>query len=109
MFVANAFISPFKTQTMHIKSLYTQQHCYVSQQTLYPGGIRTQGLTFYIDFQLQHFPVPEFGWFDTMFNARLMLGAVPNATADPSAFPFHGSLSCLQVHDSISAIFGSNQ
>jgi hypothetical protein len=27
-FVANAFISPFNTQTMHIKSCYTQQHCY---------------------------------------------------------------------------------
>jgi hypothetical protein len=35
-FVANAFISPFKTQTMHIKSFYTQQHCYVSLKTLYP-------------------------------------------------------------------------
>jgi hypothetical protein len=35
------FISPFKTQTMHIKSSYTQQHCYVSLKILYPGGIRT--------------------------------------------------------------------
>jgi hypothetical protein len=42
--VANAFISPFNTQTMHIKSFYTQQHCYVSLKTLYPGGIRTPGL-----------------------------------------------------------------
>jgi hypothetical protein len=29
-FAANAFISPFNTQTIHIKSFYTQQHCYVS-------------------------------------------------------------------------------
>jgi hypothetical protein len=29
IFVANAFISSYNTQTMHIKSLYTQQHCYV--------------------------------------------------------------------------------
>jgi hypothetical protein len=36
--VANAFISPFNTQTMHIKSFYTQQHCYVSLKTLYLGG-----------------------------------------------------------------------
>jgi hypothetical protein len=40
--VANAFISPFNTQTMHIKSFYTQQHCYVSLKTLYPVGIRTR-------------------------------------------------------------------
>jgi hypothetical protein len=40
--VANAFISPFKTQTMHIKSYYTHQHCYVSLKTLYTGGIRTR-------------------------------------------------------------------
>jgi hypothetical protein len=37
-FVANAFI--------HIKSLYTQQHCYVSLKTLYPGGIRTRVFSF---------------------------------------------------------------
>jgi hypothetical protein len=30
------------TQTMHIKSFYAQQHCYVSLKTLYPGGIRTR-------------------------------------------------------------------
>jgi hypothetical protein len=40
--VANALISPFHTRTMHIKSFYTQQHCYVSLKTLYPGGIRTR-------------------------------------------------------------------
>jgi hypothetical protein len=34
----------FNTQTMHIKSFYTQQHCYVSLKTLCPGGIRTTGL-----------------------------------------------------------------
>jgi hypothetical protein len=28
-FVANAFISPFNTQTIHVKPVYTQQHCYV--------------------------------------------------------------------------------
>jgi hypothetical protein len=39
IFVANAFISPFNTQTMHIKSFHTQQHRYVSLKTLYPGGI----------------------------------------------------------------------
>jgi hypothetical protein len=38
LFVANAFISHFNKQTMHIKSFYTQQHCYVSLKTLYPGG-----------------------------------------------------------------------
>jgi hypothetical protein len=30
--VANAFISPFNTQTMHVKSFYAQHHCYVSPQ-----------------------------------------------------------------------------
>jgi hypothetical protein len=44
--VANAFISPFNTQTMQIKSFYTQQHCYVSLKTLYPGGIRTRVFLF---------------------------------------------------------------
>jgi hypothetical protein len=39
VFVANAFIAPFNTLIMHIKSFYTQQHCYVSLKTLYPGGI----------------------------------------------------------------------
>jgi hypothetical protein len=28
--VANAFISPFSTQTMHIESFDTQHHCYFS-------------------------------------------------------------------------------
>jgi hypothetical protein len=46
IFVANAFISPFHTQTMHIKSFYTQQHCYVSVKPLYPGGIRTRVFLF---------------------------------------------------------------
>jgi hypothetical protein len=41
-FVANAFISPFNSQKMHIKSFCTQQHCYVSLKTLCPGGIRTR-------------------------------------------------------------------
>jgi hypothetical protein len=44
-FVANAFIS-FNTQTMHIKSFFTQQHCYVSLKTLYPGGIPTWVFSF---------------------------------------------------------------
>jgi hypothetical protein len=44
--VANAFISPFNTQAMHIESFYTQQHCYVSIKTLYPGGIRTRDFSF---------------------------------------------------------------
>jgi hypothetical protein len=46
IFVANAFISTFNTQTMHIKSFWTQQHCYVSLKTLYPGGIRTRVFSF---------------------------------------------------------------
>jgi hypothetical protein len=45
LIMANAFIS-FNTQTMHIKSLYTQLHCYVSLKTLYPGGIRTRVFPF---------------------------------------------------------------
>jgi hypothetical protein len=37
----------FNTQTMHIKSFYTQQHCYVSlQKNLYPGGIQTRVFLF---------------------------------------------------------------
>jgi hypothetical protein len=40
------FISPFNTQTMHIKSFYTQQHWCVSLKTSYPGGIRTQVFSF---------------------------------------------------------------
>jgi hypothetical protein len=34
IFAADAFISPFNTQTMHIKSFYTQRHCYVPLKTL---------------------------------------------------------------------------
>jgi hypothetical protein len=33
-FVANAFISPFNTQTMHIKCFYTQQKCYAFPKNL---------------------------------------------------------------------------
>jgi hypothetical protein len=36
----------FNTQAMHIKSFYTQQHCYVSLKTLHPGGIRTRVFLF---------------------------------------------------------------
>jgi hypothetical protein len=44
-FVANAFISPINTQTMHIKSFYTQQHCYVSpQKNLTPWWDSNMGL-----------------------------------------------------------------
>jgi hypothetical protein len=39
-------ISPFNTQTMHIKSFYKQQYCYVSLKTLYPGGIQTRVFSF---------------------------------------------------------------
>jgi hypothetical protein len=46
IFVADALISPFNTQTTHIKSFYTQQHGYVSLITLYPGGIRTRVFLF---------------------------------------------------------------
>jgi hypothetical protein len=45
-FVATAFISPCNTQTMPIKSFYTQQHCYDYLKTLYPGGIRTRAFSF---------------------------------------------------------------
>jgi hypothetical protein len=38
IFVANAFISHFNTQTMHIKSFYTQQHCYISLKTLWDSN-----------------------------------------------------------------------
>jgi hypothetical protein len=34
VFVDNAFISPSNTQTMHLKSFYTQQHCCVSLKAL---------------------------------------------------------------------------
>jgi hypothetical protein len=44
--VANAFISLFNTQTMHIKSFYTQQHCYVSLRNILPGVIRTRVFSF---------------------------------------------------------------
>jgi hypothetical protein len=40
------YFSFFNTQTMHIKSFYTQQQCYVSLKTLYPGGIRTRVFLF---------------------------------------------------------------
>jgi hypothetical protein len=36
----------FNTQTMHIQSFYTQQYCYVSLKTLYPGGIRARVFSF---------------------------------------------------------------
>jgi hypothetical protein len=44
IFVANAFISPFNTQTIHIKSFYTQQHCYVSPKNLIPWRDSNPGL-----------------------------------------------------------------
>jgi hypothetical protein len=46
IFVANAFISPFNTQTMQIKSFYTQQHCFFPLITLYLDGIRTRVFLF---------------------------------------------------------------
>ena len=49
---------------------------------------------------MQNFAIPSFDWFDTMFTSRLMLGAVQNTTLDPSALPFQGSLSCLQMFGS---------
>jgi hypothetical protein len=42
--VANAFISPFDIQTMHIKSFYAQQHCYVSPKKLIPGRDSNPGI-----------------------------------------------------------------
>jgi hypothetical protein len=41
-FVVNAFISPFNTQIMRIKTFYTQQYCYVFPKNVYPCGIRTR-------------------------------------------------------------------
>ena len=48
--------------------------------------------------QFQYFSVPSFDWFATMFSSRLVIGAIQNVTADPGAFPFHGSISCLQIY-----------
>jgi hypothetical protein len=42
----SAHFSHFNTQTIHIKSFYTQQHGYVSLKTLYHGGIRTRAFSF---------------------------------------------------------------
>jgi hypothetical protein len=45
IFVPNAVISPFNTQTMHFKSFYTQQHC-VSLKNLMPWRDSNPGLLF---------------------------------------------------------------
>jgi hypothetical protein len=42
--LANAFISPFNAQTMHIKSFYTKQHCYVSLKNFLPWRDSNPGL-----------------------------------------------------------------
>jgi hypothetical protein len=44
IFVANAFISPFNTQTMHTKSFCTQQHCNVFPKNLIPWQDSNPGL-----------------------------------------------------------------
>ena len=44
--------------------------------------------------QMQYFNIPSFDWFDTMFSAPLIVGAILNQT---SSFPFAGSVSCLQM------------
>jgi hypothetical protein len=49
---------------------------------------------------MQYFDVPSFDWFPPMFSSRLMLGSVVNASLDPTAFPYHGSISCLQLFTS---------
>ncbi len=49
---------------------------------------------------MQYFAIPSFDWFDPMFGSWIMLGAVQNTTLDPSALPFQGSLSCLQMFGS---------
>jgi hypothetical protein len=49
---------------------------------------------------MQYFAIPSFDWFDPMFGSRIMLGAVQSTTLDPSALPFQGSLSCLQMFGS---------
>ena len=46
---------------------------------------------------MQYFNIPSFDWFDTMFSSRLVIGASANSSLDPTALPFHGSLSCLQM------------
>jgi hypothetical protein len=43
-FFANAFISKYYTQTTHIKSFYSQQHCCVSLQNLTPWRDSNPGL-----------------------------------------------------------------
>jgi hypothetical protein len=46
---------------------------------------------------MQNFNIPSFDWFSTMFSSRLVIGASANASLDPSALPFDGSISCLQM------------
>ena len=48
-------------------------------------------------FQFQYFNIPNFDWFASLFSSKLVIGAVANVTADPGAFPFHGSISCFQI------------
>ena len=47
---------------------------------------------------MQYFPVSNFDWFDSMFSAKLVVGAVANASLDTTALPFGGSISCLQLY-----------
>jgi hypothetical protein len=42
--MANVFISSFNTQTMHIKSFYTQKNCYVFPKNLIPWRDSNPGL-----------------------------------------------------------------
>jgi hypothetical protein len=42
--VADAFFLLFNTQTMHNKSFYTQQHCYVFPKNLIPWRDLNPGL-----------------------------------------------------------------
>ena len=46
---------------------------------------------------MQYFNISNFDFFDTMFGSKLLMGAVSNRAVDPSTFPFHGSLSCIQM------------
>jgi hypothetical protein len=43
-FLGYVFITPFNTQTKHIKSFYTQKHCYVFPKNLIPWRDSNPGL-----------------------------------------------------------------
>jgi hypothetical protein len=69
IFVANGFISPLNTQTRHIKSFYTQQHCYVSLKNLIPWRDSNPGL---LVPQADAMSIAPFHW-AIPFNSRYFL------------------------------------